>query len=418
MDDKRYHLMQKVAFGGFLLCMAGLPTSPAVLSIGTVTMILPAFAALPLRQQWQKFRRDPAAWLLALILVVQVLSWFWTENKEQWVNQVRVKLPLLFGLYSLSVLGPFSQRWVRIGFMVLSLAACVTGTATVIDYLIHREQIEMQIQVSKPMELVFEVNHIYFSIIMAFTVLACFWLWRSREIVFHRLERPLMLVIGLANMGIMHVLTARTGLLAFYLAALALGVWFLLRQKKYLFALLVVVGITSLPVLGYYSVSSLRHRIDNTFMDIDRYFNGDDPNYLSIGMRFESWKAAIHLFQAHPMIGVGMGDLEYEMDRQYLKEDTNLHDENFVLPHNQFIQTMAGLGLLGLLPLLLGWVYPAIRQPGKKHWLFFGFWIILGFGMMGESVLERQVGVMLVVTLLMATRWIEVSVQKKEHRAV
>ncbi len=406
-------IFQKVSYAGLLMAMAGIATSPAVLSIGTVVMILPAVVSMSPKAQWGRIRKDPGAGILALLAVVMALSWFWTEDQERWMNMVRVKLPLFFGLYSLMVLGPFPKRWIKIAMMVLTLAAFVTGFATVIDYLLHREQIEMQIQVSKPMHLVFDINHIYFSITMAFTVFAGIWVGRSKNCALHPVERPVMLGLALANMAIMHVLTARTGLLAFYIAALLLGLWYLLNQRKYLLAVLMVVGITALPVAGYFSVSSFRHRVDNTFMDLNKYFNDDDPNYLSIGMRFESWKAALHLFEEHPAVGVGMGDLQYEMDRQYLKEDTNLTDENFLLPHNQVIQTMAGLGILGLLPLVIGWFYPLVVRPKEKHWLFYAFWVILGFGMMGESVLERQIGVMLVVTLYMMTRWIPV--QKKEQ---
>lgn len=406
--NKRFDVLQKVCLGGFLLCMASLPTSAAGLSIGTVAMILPAFASMPLKEQWKRFWNDKPAFFLSLILLVQAISILWTSDYEDWMEQMRIKLPLLFGLYSLAVMGPFSLKWIRIGLMVFLGATFVTGSATVVDYFMHKDQIEMQIQVSKPVTLVFDINHIYFSIIIAFSVFVGLWLRSFKEPIFHKAERWAITFLLVAHVIIMHVLTARTGLLAFYVAAMLLGLWFLVSKRKYLLAILLVLGISSLPVVGYYTVSSLKHRIDNTISDLDQYFSGYDPNYLSIGTRFESWKTAGNLWRESPVLGVGMADLKEEMWLQYFEDASDLCEENYVLPHNQFIQILAGFGLLGLLVFGFAWFYPVVVRPKEKAWLFYAFWVIVGFGMMGESMMERQIGVMLVVTMWMATRWIPV----------
>ena len=205
--------MQKVCYGGFLLCMASMPTSAAGLSIGSVAMILPAFASLPLKEQLQRFYQDRAAFFLSLILLLHSLSILWTSDTEAWMAQMRIKLPFFFGLYSLSVMGPFPLKWIRIGLMVFLGATFVTGSASVVDYFIHKDQIEMQIQVSKPLHLIFDINHIYFSIIIAFSVFAGLWLRSFKEPVFHKVERWVVTILLVSHIVIMHVLTARTGLL-------------------------------------------------------------------------------------------------------------------------------------------------------------------------------------------------------------
>ena len=398
--------MERLGLFGFLLCMLGLPISPALLSIGTVAMIVPALASRPPMEQFKRFYKDKAAFFLSLIFVVQVLSFFWTDNTEQFVEHLRIKAPLFFGLYALTVIGPFDKKWLRIGLALFILAAFITGTATMVDYFMHKQQYDLEIEVSKPLPIFFDINHIYFSLLLAFSVFGSFWMFRKREHFFVPAERYLWLALSIAQFAYLHVLTARTGLLGFYAAAFVLFIFYIFQRKKYLIGALILAGFVAAPFLGYKYVPSLQYRVDNTIWDLERYFAGGDPNYLSLGMRFESWKAAWGLFKSNPVGGVAMADLNEEMWDQYIRDGSLLCDNNYILPHNEFIQIAAGLGLLGLLSFGLGWFYPLFQGIKRQGWLFWAFWIVFGFGMLGESVAERQIGVMCIVVMWMTTRWL------------
>lgn len=400
----RQLFLLKLSYLGFLLCMIGLPVSPALLSIGSVTLILPAFAMVGVREQLKRFWADKPAFLLSMVFVVHALSFFWTEDKANWLDMVRIKAPLFFTLYSLTVIGPFPRKWVRAGLMLLMVGTFITGTGTVIDYLLHKDQIDLEIQVSKPIKLLFDINHIYFSMIMAVSVFVGIWLYRQKEVLLHRLEGHAMLALALAHVVFLHILTARTGLVAFYAGVFVIGMAYVFLRKKYLLGILLLIGMAGVPVLGYYTVPSLHHRMDNTVEDVNIYFSGGDPNYLSIGTRFESWRSAINIYRDNPLLGVGMADLEPAMYKQYIADGSALCDNNYVLPHNQVIQFMAGFGTLGLLILVAGWFSPFFYRSDTT-WLFWAIWVTFSVGMMGESMLERQIGLMLLVLMWMVTRW-------------
>ncbi len=412
LKSKRLIWTERLGLFGFLLCMVGLPISPALLSIGTVAMIVPALVSYAPREQFRRFYQDKPAFFLSLIFLVQLLSFFWADDTEKFVDHLRIKAPLFFGLYALAVLGPFDRKWLKTGLVLFVVAASVTGTFTVIDYFLHKEQYDLEIQVSKPLPIYFDINHIYFSLLLAFSVFSAIWLFLQKTFFVHKYERYLWLLMAVVHTGYLHILTARTGLLAFYVAAFMLVMLYIFQRKKYLLGALILVGFISAPILGYKYVPSLKHRVENTRMDLNKYFSGDDPNYLSLGMRFESWKAAWGLFKAHPVTGVSMADLHIEMWDQYIRDESMLCDNNFMLPHNEFIQLGAGLGLLGLITFSIGWFYPVFRKPRQYGWLFWAFWFIVSFGMMGESVVERQIGLMLVVTMWMTTRWLGQNVQE------
>ncbi|HHG84900.1 MAG TPA: O-antigen ligase family protein [Bacteroidetes bacterium] len=396
---------RRLTFLGLMLCMAGLVTSPALLSIGTITMILPAFAALPLREQLRRFFWNKPFLLISLILIVQILSALWTREEQvgAWLEQVKVKLPLLFGLYSVAVMGPFSRKEIRLALIVLLLSVVFIGAGTLVDYILHKEEIDHRIQISKEVQVWLGINHIYFSIISGFSVIAGVWLAQFRQPLRWKFERPVIIGLSLFVFVLMHVLTTRTGLVGLYLTGGLIGFVYVLYQKKYLIGLLAFLFVGSLPVVGYHSVPSFQHRIDNTWMDVSRYFSGKDPNYLSIGTRLESWKTAVNIFRKQPLLGVAMADIKADMTDQYVADKTLLCPENFILPHNQFLRYLAGFGLLGTLPFLIGWFWLPLWKKVPKDWIFWAFWLTFSLAMMGESTLERQVGIMFMVTCLSLT---------------
>jgi len=61
--------------------------------------------------------------------------------------------------------------------------------------------------------------------------------------------------------------------------------------------------------------------------------------------------------------------------------------------HNQYLQTMITLGIIGLIVLLLNLILPALYSMEQKHYLYLVFLILIGFNLLFESMLETQAGV-------------------------
>jgi O-antigen ligase len=410
--QKHEAFLRKLSYAGVICCMAGVVTAPALLSAGIVIIMVAGLALMPFREQLRRFWAHKPAVLMSLLFLMQLVSGIWTRKMvlhdgeslfglDVWLEEVKIKAPLFLGMYGLAVLGPFSVQKVRLAWMVLLAGCFFVGTGTVVDYALHTEEINARIMVSKEMQVWLGCNHIYFSIVMAFAILANIWSLSKPGPVIFKGDKYLIGIVGLISFFEMHVLTTRTGLVGLYITIVVLGLVVLLRQRRYWIALLLVVGMASVPVLGYYRIDSFKHRIDNTVMDVTEYFKGNDPNYLSIGTRLESWKTAIHLWQKHPLYGVGMADLKADMTDQYVADNTKLCPENFQQPHNQFIQNLAGWGILGLITICIAWFYPVFARSWPKDMLFWAFWLNYTLAMMGESTLERQVGVCFLVPCFM-----------------
>ena len=111
-------------------------------------------------------------------------------------------------------------------------------------------------------------------------------------------------------------------------------------------------------------------------------------------VRWVTWAAAWELFKEQPLIGTGTGDIKDEL-LVYYKEHGATHALDLKLnAHQQFLQSAACLGLLGLVALMAMFVLPlatAVRSRDALGWIIPA---ILIANFMVESMLEVQAGVL------------------------
>lgn len=331
------------------------------------------------------------------------LGWIWNaDDKRAFWSDINIKLAFLLIPPAILIFPRISDRLLAALCYWFSFLLIAITTITMIRAGLNWEQTLIDIKESKPISPVTGVSHIYFSVFLAF---AFFWLleiYVRRRWWFHQAERRLVPFALVLLFLCLHALTARTGLLAFYTSA---GVWitykfFYARQWKPLsIAWLILI---LFPVAGYLLFPAFRARIENTRMDLVWYFNGGNPNFLSLATRMESYKAALRIIEAHPFTGVGMGDLKAEMMRAY-EGHTLLIPENRELPHNQYLEYGCGFGLLGLSYIMFAWLFPLFIRQNTKSLLYIVLFVLISSACMVESMWERQWGIVFTTLLLMLT---------------
>lgn len=112
-------------------------------------------------------------------------------------------------------------------------------------------------------------------------------------------------------------------------------------------------------VLCVYAVPQLgvQQRVHQAFDDIERYVSGESRTS-SVGARFEMWKGASLLIIEKPLLG--WGDNGYQQGMQSLA-DAGVIDPGVLQyshAHNEFVDTTAKRGILGLVALLLLYLVP------------------------------------------------------------
>jgi len=193
------------------------------------------------------------------------------------------------------------------------------------------------------------------SILMSFAM----FLMMYRALASIGLIRATWIILSmLAVLNILFLVNGRTG----QVTMMVLIVWFTIetwgvKSLKYWF------GLFLLGIILHQMMPGFPHsRLMDTEQEIaDHQTNG---NQTSAGLRLEMYKNTITLIKDHPLFGGGTASLENEYEM--LAKSKNLTLTRVTNPHNQFLLTTQELGILGLVMLVLMWLF---------HWRA-SYWII------------------------------------------
>ncbi len=145
------------------------------------------------------------------------------------------------------------------------------------------------------------------------------------------------------------------------------------------------------PNVNFQKMSDLRSRVNQVIWEIDNLRKGGDPSGHSVAQRLEFWRAAIGVIKNSPLIGVGIGDMKAEYDKQYERMNTRLDATHRLNSHNQYLSIAAAFGIPGLLYFLFALLYP-LRRTRQLPAIFILFLIICLVSMLTEDTLETQPG--------------------------
>ncbi len=147
------------------------------------------------------------------------------------------------------------------------------------------------------------------------------------------------------------------------------------------------------PNWGY-----LHKRIYELVNEYDELKHNRNINGHSLTMRLYFWKAAFEIIKNNPLIGVGTGDVQDELNTTYIKTNSPLSKEWYKRPHNQFLTITVALGSIGLLVFVMSLFYPIIKLRKQLFILYFPFFTLLISSFILEDTLETQAGMAFYVT--------------------
>lgn len=398
---------QAVSYTGLVLAAFSLSLGrPALLSIGTILIVLGAVWQAVQARQWPPLRSQPWVALMMLPFVFSVIWGLITEDIARYPADLQLKLPFLLIPPAMLMLKPLTnQQWVAL-CLAFAAPAVAVAWVSVADYAFHFEAYQHLIVTNSSLPIYTKVSHIYFGVILAAAVLLCLDLVLRNGLP--RQWRVVFAVIGLLGFVGMHVLTSRTGQLAMYIGLLAYGVLVVWQRRSLLLSLALVSGAVATPVAAYYLLPSFQSRIDATFWDLKEYLSADSKvpvSDLSVGARFVLIRASWEVFAAHPLVGTGIADIEIETNRYtaahvHLPEGKRMPEN----PHNQYLEYMAGFGLPGMILALLLVGYPFSVRQLRQSRIFSALMALLAATMLTESILERQIGIMVFLLLTLLAR--------------
>ncbi|MBK9758764.1 MAG: O-antigen ligase family protein [Flavobacteriales bacterium] len=382
----------KLVFGvpaAFLLIV-----SVSLLPIAPSVSVLVAYAALLLLAVRNGFRyqrmsglwRTPFPWMAALFLL-HVLGMAWSINTGFGLFDLQIKLPLL----ALPLLAFFMDRSKWRGRDVLLFVFTISSALMVVACTVAAiVRIGMGSALS-PMQEVFSsywslaLHPSYFALYLSLAISA----WCLLPI--HRWLPNVLSVVVLAVLCFGVVLSAsKIGwmLLVLLMVALTVLKWRDNAMRNVLLGMAAfsVLGVALLVTASPYARDRvgemLRAATDETH---------DASTVTSSEVRWLTWGTAWELFLRDPIKGTGTGDIKDELVKAYEANGYTGAAEKRLNAHEQYLQTAACLGLLGVLLVLGIFVVPLFAERARDPLLIL-FLLLNAMNWLVESMLEVQAG--------------------------
>lgn len=388
-----------------LFIMGGMVASEAMMSMGMIFLAASAVFNLNFPDNMRHFFKHRALVALMLIFVVYFVSGLWSENTAWWLDRVRMKLPfLLMPMAIVSIPRLDRQVYLKLlyaFFIWISLASLHSLALYLADY----EAINSAYREGRVLPT--PVQHIRFSLMVAFCVAVGAYLLRERFVWKYRWERRLIQIVTIFLIVYLHILAVRSGLLALYAMMLyyaALLVW---ERKQYLLAGGLAVAMAVAGWLAYQYVPSFQNRINYSLYTFRVFEKQEQISDLSDARRIGSLYAAADMLKSHPLTGVGAGDVRDATDA-YLQQHYPSLAGFQLMPHNQFLHAGASAGIPGMLIFTLALLWPLLYRRAWRDPLLTAFYVLMLSSCMVEHTLETQLGTaFFILFALMALRYLD-----------
>ncbi len=338
--------------------------------------------------------------VFVLYYLSSLISLLYSYNQSEAIRKLVLKLPVLFFpliLISMKLCSAGIKSRMSQGFQI---AVYIPAVVSVYNYFLNKKLFDQLILESKPLpvEFGYGIYHIQFSILLAASVLIGVYLHlKRRQYLYTGISVWMNAILTLINLVFIHILSARTGLLALYagLAVLAFTEGSRLSLKLKLAGLIAAIA---LPALMLTFSTSLQNRLSNTIVDLKVVWEGKNANDYSFAMRVQAWKNASEVIGNNPVGGVGIGDADSVLKQNFAVSNPAIEINNRKNPHFQLLETAVQSGLISALLFL---AIPFIIVFGKKGTaLASSMAIMFLLASCFESILERQASVIAFSTLL------------------
>lgn len=188
------------------------------------------------------------------------------------------------------------------------------------------------------------------------------------------------------------MLYSKAGILTMYVVHIFYLLNIITRKfhLNYIFYFIAVIFISTLILL--YFVPYTKERI-NTLKEVVIHRKIDTASVESTNLRAMAWDASYELIKKEPLWGYGTGDVNDHLIKKYRDKHYTYAFIKELNSHNQFLQTLLALGIIGTLPLILFFVIYTIISILQKNFALLVFTIITFIAFLFESYLETQAGV-------------------------
>ncbi len=375
-----------------ILMLAGFFMGRAALSIAMALFVI-ASAVCFNKEDWQVFRKSGFLHMMMMLFLIPFVSGLWSGNFSNWMGMMQVKLPLLILPVCAVLLRRFSAKdfqYISFAFIVAAVLACCYSLW---QYSFQPVAIQQTYLKAKVLPVPLSGDHIRFAwaVLIAYLLLFELLLAKFKSISY---KWKAAAITGLVFFAVyLHILSAKTGIIGFYLVNLVI-LFYCLRTRKILFTALLAL-LVCLPIAAYYVFPTFQNKVKFIKWDYQNYSRGTYVEGLPDAARILSFRAGLYIITSHPVTGVGFGDIYNETNKWYNSNAAFLKEYERLYPSNEWLMHGCGAGTGGMIIFTVVVLLPLFISPPNKNFLWTGFHLLALFNFLYESSLGVQYGVFL-----------------------
>ncbi|MEX0966515.1 MAG: O-antigen ligase family protein [Bacteroidia bacterium] len=390
-----------------LLIAVTLPFSRNINSYCIVLLALNWVAEGQFREKWQRLRNNRLALLFLAFFLLHVAGVLYSEYWQDALKLVERKLALLVFPVVLGSIAPIGKK--NIQKLFLAFAATIAGGA-LFSLLVHAWQ---WLSTGAEPEIFYHalvqpigISAIYYSCYVCFSIFAlAFYIKENWQVLSFNIKFISGFLI-LFLTGFLILLSSKIFLFIFIILGNLFLLFFIFNKQRIKKAAIAGGAFTILVAVVIASVDAIQERFRSVWpsnLEVlqQEQFRYDTP-FTGLTLRLVLWQMAWQVQQEQQawIQGVGIGDARPLLNEQYRERNLylgnpDLNDTGYLNynVHNQYVQVLLELGVVGLL-LWLAYLFLPLLVAGygaNRLWIFFT--IMMATFALTEVYLATQRGV-------------------------
>ena len=331
--------------------------------------------------------------LFAGIYALYLLGLFYTVNYNYGLFDLEVKMsliifPVIMATVRDEVLSSVVARqvlWAFVFGVFASMLLCYSIAFT--DY---HESGSMMAFYYRRLSVLIHPSYLAMFVSFAIAILLYFL---YKEVLTTRLRKILVVLLVFIFEFFVIMLSSKAGILSLAIT-LAIFTSYVIFEERRIVRGLVSGGLLAVSFVFLFMLfpaSAERFAESQEVIERTDVNNSEITN--STGERILIWWYTFEITNENFLFGVGTGDVKDHLLQKYYEKEMDNALQLELNAHNQYLQILIAMGIIGMVVLLLNLVLPALYSIEQKHFLYFIFLILIGFNFLFESMLETQAGV-------------------------
>lgn len=356
---------------------------PAVIAIWTIIWLIEG----RFLKKFQQLKLSLPLILLIVFFLIHLLGLFYTQNMKSGWFDIEVKLSLIvMPLIILDNKLILDRRYFNYLLKIFVFSNLIVNMIC-LGQSLYKYSIKFDWYMLTYYNFSIFHHTSYSSMYLLFSIAIIFYLIFTKDIKTRRSVFLYSLIIVFFLVSL-YFISSRSSIIALFVLIMFVIFAYIIKYKKYLVSAIILV----LFIGGLITAINVNHRFNEYYHKIGQTINSTLENGFrnSSDERLQAWSVAFDISKQNILLGVGTGDIKDELMLKYKENNMTEHLEKKFNTHNQFVETLLGLGIITFLLLVFILLYITFK---KNSILITMFGLIIVMNFIFESMLNTQAGV-------------------------